>query len=74
MADGFKLVLKETVVPQRVSPLLFILSPYLTFVLSVLGWVVIPFGFGVIISDIDLSILYILAVSSLGVYGIILAG
>ena len=74
LADGFKLVLKETVVPQRVSPLLFILSPYLTFVLSVLGWVVIPFGFGIIISDIDLSILYILAVSSLGVYGIILAG
>ena len=74
IADGLKLVIKEVVVPQRASTLLFIASPYLTFVLSLMGWAVVPFGFGIVAADIDLSLLYLLAVSSLGVYGIVLAG
>lgn len=74
LADGLKLIIKEVIVPQRASTVLFIASPYLTFVLSLMGWAVIPFGFGLAAADIDLSLLYLLAVSSLGVYGIVLAG
>lgn len=74
LADGLKLIIKEIVIPTRANARLFLLSPYITFVLSVMGWAVIPFGFGVIVADIDLSLMYLLAVSSVGVYGILLSG
>lgn len=74
LADGLKLIIKEIIIPQRANTFLFLFSPYLTFVLSILGWAVIPFGFGVVAADLDLSLLYLLAISSLGIYGIVLAG
>lgn len=74
LADGLKLIIKEIIIPRRANTFLFLFSPYLTFVLSILGWAVIPFGFGVVAADLDLSLLYLLAVSSLGVYGIVLSG
>ena len=74
LADGLKLIIKEIIIPRRANTFLFLFSPYLTFVLSILGWAVIPFGFGVVAADIDLSLLYLLAISSLGVYGIVLSG
>ena len=74
LADGLKLIIKEAIIPQRANTFLFLLSPYLTFVLSILGWAVMPFSFGVVAADLDMSLLYLFAVSSLGVYGIILAG
>ena len=74
LADGLKLILKEIIIPKKANTFLFIFSPYLTFVLSLLGWAVVPFGFGTIIADINLSVLYLFAISSLGVYGIVLAG
>jgi NADH-quinone oxidoreductase subunit H len=74
LADGLKLVLKEIIIPRRADPVLFVFSPYLSFVLSVLGWSVIPFGFGVVFADVPMSLLFASAVSSLGVYGIVLAG
>jgi NADH-quinone oxidoreductase subunit H len=74
LADGLKLFVKESVVPSNLSYILFILSPMVTFVLSLVGWGVIPFGFGQVLSDVDLGLLYIFMVSSLGVYGIICAG
>lgn len=74
LADGLKLVIKEIIIPQRANNFLFLFSPYLTFVLSVFGWAVVPFGFGVVCADVNFSLLYLLAVSSLGVYGIMLSG
>lgn len=74
LADGFKLVLKEMILPRRSNVLLFLVAPMVTFFLSVLSWVVIPFNLYSAISNIDYGVLYILAISSLGVYGIILAG
>lgn len=68
------MIIKEIIIPKRANARLFVFSPYLTFVLSVLGWAVVPFGFGVVVADLDMSLLYLLAVSSLGVYGIVLAG
>lgn len=74
MADGFKLLIKETVIPSSANRVLFILSPILTFVISLLGWGVIPFSKYAFIAQIDAGVLYLFAVSSLGVYGIILSG
>ena len=74
IADGLKLVIKEVIIPRRANKFLFLLSPYITFVLSLLGWAVVPFGCGVSAADLSVSMLYMFAVSSLGVYGIILAG
>merc|ERR1712157_336185 len=73
-ADGFKLILKETIIPSNSNALIFILSPIFTFLISLLGWVVIPFGIGGVIINLNLGILYFFAVSSLGVYSIIMAG
>lgn len=73
-ADALKLLIKETILPFISNKFLFIIAPLITFILSLLGWSVIPFfNFG-IISDINFGVLYLFAVSSLGVYGIILAG
>jgi len=73
-ADGFKLILKETIIPSNSNALIFIFSPIFTFLISLLGWVVIPFGIGGVIVNLDLGILYFFAISSLGVYSIIMAG
>ena len=73
-ADGFKLILKETIIPSNSNALIFIFSPIFTFLISLLGWVVIPFGIGGVIVNLNLGILYFFALSSLGVYSIIMAG
>ena len=74
VADGIKLLFKETVIPSGANRVVFIAAPVVTFVLSVIGWAVIPFDFGVVLSDINVGILYLFAISSLGVYGVIMAG
>ncbi len=73
-ADGLKLMLKETIIPSLSNYIIFIISPILIFTLSLFGWGVIPFMKGIVISDIDLGIIVILAISSLSVYGIIMSG
>jgi NADH-quinone oxidoreductase subunit H len=74
LADGLKLLLKETIMPNTANVIIFIMAPILTFLLALVSWSVIPFGEGLVYSDIDVGILFIFAVSSLGVYGIITAG
>lgn len=74
LADGLKLFVKETVLPSNSDVILFILAPILTFFLSLLGWFVIPFGNGAFYGEMSLGILYLLAISSLGVYGVVIAG
>jgi NADH-quinone oxidoreductase subunit H len=73
-ADGLKLLLKETVVPSGANRAVFIAAPVVSFALSLAAWAVVPVGYGIVVSDINVGILYIFAISSLGVYGIILAG
>jgi NADH-quinone oxidoreductase subunit H len=74
LADGLKLFLKETVLPSSANKFLFSLAPVITFFLSLLGWAAIPFKINTVFIDLNLGILYLLAISSLGVYGIIIAG
>jgi NADH-quinone oxidoreductase subunit H len=74
IADAVKLIFKETIVPTPASKIVFMIAPMITFILSLVGWAVIPFAEGWVLSDMNLGVLYILAVSSLGVYGIIMAG
>lgn len=74
LADGLKLVFKETILPSSSDKIVFILAPIITFVLSLMGWAVIPFNETALLADINIGILYLLAISSLGVYGIILSG
>jgi len=74
LADGLKLFLKETIIPSNSNFLLFLLAPLLTFVLSLMGWAVIPFSETNVLSDLNIGILYLFAISSLSVYGIIIAG
>ena len=73
-ADALKLILKETVVPSQANKVLFYLAPVLTLVFSLLGWAIIPFGQGLAISDWSIGVLYTLALSSLGIYGVLFAG
>jgi NADH-ubiquinone oxidoreductase chain 1 len=73
-ADALKLLLKEYVSPTQANLVLFFLGPIITLIFSLLGFSVIPYGPGLAISDFDLGILYMLAVSSLSTYGILLAG
>ena len=73
-ADALKLILKETIIPSQSNKFLFYLAPVSTLVFSLLGWGIIPFGQGLALSDFSLGILYTFALSSLGVYGILLAG
>ena len=73
-ADGLKLFLKETVIPTGANKVVFVAAPMITFVLSLIAWAVIPFGEGLVVSDINVGIMYIFAISSLGVYGIVMAG
>jgi NADH-quinone oxidoreductase subunit H len=74
LADGLKLFIKETVLPSHANKFLFILAPVLTFFLSLLGWLVIPFFHNMVLVDLNIGIIYIFCISSLGVYGIVLAG
>jgi NADH-quinone oxidoreductase subunit H len=74
LADGLKLFVKESICPSNAETGLFFFAPLLTFFLSLVGWAVIPFGPTAVLADIDLGILYIFAVSSLSVYGIITSG
>lgn len=73
-ADALKLILKETVIPSQSNKVLFYLAPVSTLVFSLLGWGIIPFGQGLALSDFSLGVLYTFALSSLGVYGVLLAG
>jgi NADH-quinone oxidoreductase subunit H len=74
IADGIKLIAKEFIVPSKAKALIFIFAPVLTFFLALAGWAVIPFNSGNVFVDIDLGILYVFAVSSLGIYGVLLSG
>lgn len=73
-ADGLKVFLKETIVPTSANKGLFLLAPIISFTTALIVWAVVPFDVGVVLSDINVGLLYILAASSLGVYGIIIAG
>ncbi len=74
IADGMKLFFKETVIPTGANRGVFIIAPVLTFTLALIAWAVIPVGDGLVIADINVGILYLFAISSLGVYGILMAG
>jgi len=74
IADGLKLLFKEMILPTRANKVVFLMAPMLTFLLSLVAWAVIPFGEGIVLSNINVGILYLFAISSLGVYGIIMAG
>ena len=73
-ADALKLLSKETILPSGASKTVFVIAPMLTFILSLVAWAVIPFGEGMVIADVNVGILYLFAISSLGVYGVIMAG
>jgi NADH-quinone oxidoreductase subunit H len=74
IADGIKMFVKETVIPTGANKVVFIMAPAITFILATIGWAVIPFGPGLVIADINVGVLYLFAISSLGVYGIMMAG
>jgi len=73
-ADGLKLLLKETIVPSGANRIVFIAAPLITFTLALVAWAVIPFDVGMVIANINVGILYLFAISSLSVYGVIMAG
>src|ERR1700712_824038 len=73
-ADGLKVFLQETIIPTSANRGLFLLAPILVFTVALIVWAVIPFSAGVVLADINVGLLYILAASSLGVYGVIIAG
>jgi len=74
LLTGLKLITKESVIPRSANKIIFFLSPVITFVLAMAAWAVVPWSETSIIADIDLSMIYIFAISSLTVYGIIMAG
>jgi NADH-quinone oxidoreductase subunit H len=74
LADGLKLFSKETILPSDSNTFLFLAAPLITFVLSLMGWCVIPYTKNIVLTELNVGILYLLAISSLGVYGILLAG
>ncbi len=74
IADGVKLMFKEVIIPDNANKILFLLAPIITFVLALIGWAVIPFSEKFVIANINVGITYLLATSSLGVYGIIISG
>jgi len=73
-ADGAKVFLQETIIPSAANKGLFLLAPIITFTVALMAWAVIPFDFGMVLADINVGLLYILAISSLGVYGVIMSG
>ncbi len=74
IADGIKLLSKETIIPSQASKVVFLIAPMLTFSLALVAWAVIPIDAGLALADINVGILYLFAISSMGVYGIIMAG
>jgi len=74
VADGLKLFVKETVIPTGANKVVFVLAPMVTFVLALVAWAVIPFDEGMVLADINVGVLYLFAISSMGVYGVIMAG
>ena len=74
IADAVKLMFKETIIPAGANKILFVMAPMLTFILSLIAWAVMPFSETLVLADINVGILYLFAISSLGVYGIIIAG
>ena len=74
LADGLKLMLKEVIIPDQSNKALFLLAPVITFVLALIGWAVVPFSETFVIANLNIGVIYLLATSSLGVYGIIIAG
>ncbi|MFC4295512.1 NADH-quinone oxidoreductase subunit NuoH [Novosphingobium tardum] len=73
-ADGLKVFLQETIVPTAANKGLFLIAPIITFTVALMAWAVIPFNSGAILADINVGLLYVLAISSLGVYGVVIAG
>jgi NADH-quinone oxidoreductase subunit H len=73
-ADAVKLLFKETILPAGANRVVFVAAPMLTFILAMIGWAVIPFDEGWVLADLNVGILYLFAISSLGVYGVIMAG
>src|SRR5256714_15451683 len=73
-ADGLKVFLKETIVPTSANKGLFLIAPIVTFTIALIVWAVVPFAPGVVLADVNVGLLYVLAASSLGVYGVIVAG
>jgi NADH-quinone oxidoreductase subunit H len=73
-ADGLKVFLQETIIPSASNRGLFLIAPIITFTVALMAWAVIPFGAGVVLSNINVGLLYILAISSLGVYGVVISG
>ena len=73
IADGLKLFFKETIIPTGANRVVFLLAPCVTFVLALTAWAVIPFDQGLVLADINVGILYLFAISSLGVYGVLMA-
>ena len=74
IADGLKLFLKETIIPAGANRGVFIAAPSITFFLALVAWAVIPFDEGMVLADINVGILYLFAISSMGVYGVLMAG
>ena len=74
LADALKYIFKEIIIPASSNKVIFILAPIITMTLALIAWAVIPFGLEQVLADINVGILYIFAVSSLGVYGIIMGG
>ncbi len=74
IADALKLLMKETILPSGANRVVFIAAPMLTFILAMIGWAVIPFDEGWVLADLNVGVLFLFAVSSLGVYGVIMAG
>ena len=73
-ADGLKVFLQETIIPSASNKGLFLIAPIITFTVALMAWAVIPFNSGAVLADINVGLLYILAISSLGVYGVVIAG
>ncbi|MEL7190640.1 MAG: NADH-quinone oxidoreductase subunit NuoH [Pseudomonadota bacterium] len=73
-ADGLKVFLQETIIPSAANKAIFLLAPIITFTVALAAWAVIPFSEDLVLSDINLGLLYILAISSLGVYGVVMSG
>lgn len=74
IADAVKLLSKESIVPFSSNMIIFLMAPFFTFLLSMINWSVMPFDYIVVISDINLGVLFLFSFSSLGVYGIIMSG
>ncbi len=73
-ADGLKVFLQETIIPSASNRGLFLIAPIITFTVALMAWAVIPFNSGAVLADINVGLLYILAISSLGVYGVVISG